>query len=189
MRVAAVLACIAALTFATIPASAAGSWKPCTVSGTQGDDRRLEGTVRSDVICGLGGDDKIFGLGGDDIIRGGAGGDVLIAGEGDDRLFGGNGDDQLYGRDGADRLVGGRHDDTLEADDGSDVALGGRGSDSLYGTEGDDILRGGRGNEHCMWSRDNEAGDSVFGGPGIDRGSVDSADVEGSLERHPACWG
>ena len=69
VRVTAVLAGLTALMLATVPASAAGGWKACTVVGTQGDDRRLEGTARADVICGLGGDDKILGLGGDDIIQ------------------------------------------------------------------------------------------------------------------------
>lgn len=189
--------CVWILPMALLPWTnhvAAGSeflrgWKSCTVIGTPGDDPSLLGSPGRDVICGRGGDDKIKGLGGHDLIRGGEGDDILIGGEGDDRIVGGRGEDQAYGRDGVDQMLGGRGDDILEADDGSDVAHGGPGADSLYGTDGEDVLRGGAGNEHCIWARDGEAGDAVFGGPGRDRGRADSSDSEDSVELHPACWG
>ncbi len=80
--------------------------RPCTITGTEGDDR-LRGTRGDDVICGLEGDDVIDGRGGDDALFG----DV-----GDDRIDGGDGDDNLYGGEGDDRLDGGRGDDVLSRD-------------------------------------------------------------------------
>jgi hypothetical protein len=88
--------------------------RPCTISGTEGDDR-LRGTNRDDVVCGLGGDDEIDGRGGNDAVFGDAG---------DDRIAGGSGDDTLYGGEGADELAGG---------DGRDVASGGPGADAFTG--------------------------------------------------------
>jgi len=92
--------------------------RPCTITGTEGDDRLL-GTNRDDVICGLGGDDEIDARAGDDAIFGDAG---------DDRIAGGSGDDTLYGGEGADALDGG---------DGRDVASGGPGEDAFSGDDGD----------------------------------------------------
>ena len=92
--------------------------RPCTITGTEGDDRLL-GTNRDDVICGLGGDDEIDARAGDDAIYGDAG---------DDRIAGGSGDDTLYGGEGADALDGG---------DGRDVASGGPGTDAFSGDDGD----------------------------------------------------
>ena len=80
--------------------------RPCTITGTDGDDR-LRGTTGDDVICGLEGDDVIDGRGGDDALFGDAG---------DDRIDGGDGDDTLYGGDGDDRLDGGRGDDVMSRD-------------------------------------------------------------------------
>jgi hypothetical protein len=75
--------------------------RPCTITGTDGDDR-LRGTNGRDVICGLGGDDVIDARGGGDAVFGDAG---------DDGIDGGDGDDTLYGGEGEDRLRGGRGDD------------------------------------------------------------------------------
>jgi hypothetical protein len=77
--------------------------RPCTITGTEGDDH-LRGTRSRDVICGLGGDDVIDAGGGDDAVFGDAG---------DDRVAGGDGDDTLYGGAGDDRLDGGRGKDVL----------------------------------------------------------------------------
>jgi hypothetical protein len=71
--------------------------RPCTITGTPGDDS-LRGTPQADVICGLGGNDVIDAGDGDDTVFGDAG---------DDRIAGGNGDDTLYGGDGNDTLDGG----------------------------------------------------------------------------------
>jgi Putative glucoamylase/RTX calcium-binding nonapeptide repeat (4 copies)/Protein of unknown function (DUF3131) len=97
--------------------------RPCTITGTAGDDR-IRGTERDDVICGLAGDDSIDGGGGDDAVFGDAG---------DDRVAGADGDDTLYGDEGADRLDGGA---------GHDVLSGGPGADRLA-ADGDDYAEQG----------------------------------------------
>jgi Ca2+-binding RTX toxin-like protein len=56
---------------------------------------RLNGTDKSDVIAGRGGDDQLSGGGGDDILEGGEGSDTLLGGRGDDWLSGG-GDGDVY---------------------------------------------------------------------------------------------
>lgn len=74
--------------------------KPCTITGTSGDDL-LIGTDGDDVICGRGGSDVIIGKGGEDELRGGRGDDSLYgdAANGpdtdDDTLVGGPGDDNI----------------------------------------------------------------------------------------------
>lgn len=53
----------------------------------------LRGTARTDVICGLGGNDKIF-PGGLDVVLAGAGNDVIYARNGKpDNISGGPGND------------------------------------------------------------------------------------------------
>ena len=86
--------------------------RPCTITGTAGDDR-LGGTRGDDVICGLGGNDVIDGLGGDDALMGDAGDDTLHGGVGDDTLYGGEGGDTLDGGPGRDVLSGGPGTDVL----------------------------------------------------------------------------
>ena len=86
--------------------------RPCTITGTAGDDR-LGGTRGADVICGLGGNDVIDGLGGDDALMGDAGDDTLLGGVGDDTLYGGEGGDTLDGGPGRDVLSGGPGTDAL----------------------------------------------------------------------------
>ena len=65
--------------------------RACTIEGTQGDDRLIEGTDGPDVICGLGGQDKIKGFGGDDVIYGGPGRDLIYDHGGEDTVWGGSG--------------------------------------------------------------------------------------------------
>jgi Ca2+-binding RTX toxin-like protein len=93
--------------------------RPCTITGTPGNDS-LRGTDGDDVICGLGGDDTIVAGAGDDVAFGDAGADTA---------GGGNGDDTLYGGEDADRLAG---------DNGFDVLSGGPAPDTMDGGRGDD---------------------------------------------------
>lgn len=74
-------------------------WQPrCTRYGDRRRNR-LDGTTRSDVVCGLGGSDTIAG------------------GAGSDRLFGEDGDDQVLAQDGEFDVVGcGPGRDTVAAD-------------------------------------------------------------------------
>ena len=79
----------------------ADALRDVVLAGT-GDDDRIYGHNRADVIRSLAGDDVVYGLGGDDDVKGGAGNDRLYGGEGNDRLDGGKGNDRLYGGQGAD---------------------------------------------------------------------------------------
>ena len=144
----------ATFSLAPPPAKQAPARGPCTIRGTDEDDR-LVGTRRRDVICGLDGDDVIRGLGGNDVIRGGDGRDRIRGGRGRDRLYGGRGNDRISGQSGADRLVGGS------------------GRDRLYGDHGNDSLS----------SRDTRQRDRLWGGRGRDRAKVDRADLVRFVER------
>lgn len=126
----------------------------CTVVGTSGNDRIL-GSSGNDVICGLGGNDVVIGGGGRDLVDGA---------DGADRLGGGAGGDLLLGLRGNDRLAGGGGRDGLGGGAGRDVLRGGRGADRFSGRLGSDRL----------YAKDGVR-DSVVGGPGRDRASVDTA--------------
>jgi hypothetical protein len=97
--------------------------RPCTITGTPGDDR-LRGTRGDDVICGLGGDDEIDGRDGDDALMGDAGRDRIEGGDDDDTLYGGEGDDRLDGEDGRDVLSGGPGADSLRPGRGDHLEPG-----------------------------------------------------------------
>jgi hypothetical protein len=128
--------------------------RPCTIRGTDEDDR-LYGTRRRDVICGLGGNDVIRGLGANDVLRGGPGNDRIHGGRGKDRLYGDRGNDRLVGQSGSDRLIGGA------------------GRDRLSGNNGNDSFS----------TRDRGRRDRLFGGRGRDRAKVDRRDRARSIER------
>lgn len=126
----------------------------CTVVGTSGNDRIL-GSSGNDVICGLGGNDVVIGGGGRDLVDGA---------NGADRLGGAGGGDLLLGLRGNDRLTGGAGRDGLGGGAGHDVLRGGGGADRFSGRLGSDRL----------YAKD-RVRDSVVGGPGRDRASVDTA--------------
>jgi hypothetical protein len=126
----------------------------CTVVGTSGNDRIL-GSRGNDVICGLGGNDVVIGGGGRDLVDGA---------NGADRLGGAGGGDLLLGLRGNDRLTGGSGRDGLGGGAGNDVLRGGGGADRFSGRLGSDRL----------YAKD-RVRDSVVGGPGRDRASVDTA--------------
>jgi len=126
----------------------------CTVVGTSGNDRIL-GSRGNDVICGLGGNDVVIGGGGRDLVDGA---------NGADRLGGDGGGDLLLGLRGNDRLTGGAGRDGLGGGAGKDVLRGGGGADRFSGRLGSDRL----------YAKD-RVRDSVVGGPGRDRASVDIA--------------
>lgn len=99
--------------------------RPCTLTGTAGDDV-LVGTPGRDVICAGGGDDVLRGLGGHDVLRGAGGDDRILGGAGRDVLVGRGGDDVLLGGDGQDRLLGGPGTDVLRGGPGRDTPDGRR---------------------------------------------------------------
>ncbi len=101
-----------ALAIAVLPAAAKAHpldpSRPCTQTGTPGDDLML-GTSGPDTLCGLGGNDTLAGRGGDDVLRGGPGADRIQGDSGRDFLLGGDGRDVLYSYDGThDHVHGGR---------------------------------------------------------------------------------
>jgi Ca2+-binding RTX toxin-like protein len=114
-----------ALALGVVPAAArahpVNPWKPCTKTGTAGDDYLL-GSAGADVLCGLGGSDTLAGLGGDDVLRGGPGADRIQGDAGRDAMLGGYGTDLLWSYDGThDHVNGGpgydrapRRDRTLD---------------------------------------------------------------------------
>ncbi len=153
--------------------------RSCTVVGTFGDDRRLRGTNRADVICGLDGNDRIDGKHGHDTVYGNDGDDLLMGLGGNDLLDGGSDTDSVsYGSsqqsmrvdlargratgEGNDTLVsiedvtGSRYDDVLAGDAGPNRMFGLGGDDLLKGRAGPDELYGGAGR------------DTLLGGPGAD---------------------
>jgi hypothetical protein len=77
------------------------------VLGTRGNDRRIDGTAKADVIEGLEGNDRIVAKGGRDWVFGGAGDDTILGGGGNDVLSGGVGSDVFVfaGRAGHDRIT------------------------------------------------------------------------------------
>jgi Ca2+-binding RTX toxin-like protein len=180
------------LSSTTRPVTASAALLPvpdCTVMGTSGIDRPLEGTDGDDVICGLGGADKIKGGGGDDIIYGGPGRDLIYGHAGDDIIFGGSGGDELRGGRGTDRVRGGRGKDLVGLREGSDKGWGGPGRDGIAAIQGSDVLKGGKG-EDFLCARDEMPNDTLLGGPGRDRFYKDIGDVSRLVERRfslPAC--
>jgi Ca2+-binding RTX toxin-like protein len=161
-------------------------------SGSDGDDRAVNGTTvpmdsvggnGNDVIVGgsgrnlfIGGfgDDQLVGGGGNDTLNGEEGNDVLIGNAGDDVLYGGPGADSLNGSSGNDELRGGAGDDSLSGEGGTDLMLGGDGVDLVSGDDGSDILYGGAGHDDLRGGlgddrlNGDEGDDSLKGGEGED---------------------
>ena len=90
---------------------------PIVVTGGEGDDDLLRGSVGADVIDGGPGDDVLDAQDGDDILRGGAGNDTLGAGGGADSIDGGAGIDTMNGSEGDDTF--------LAQDDEADATISG----------------------------------------------------------------
>ena len=174
---------------ASVRAEEGQGHRACTIEGTQGDDRLIEGTGGPDVICGLGGQDKIKAYGGDDVIYGGPGRDLIYDHGGKDTVWGGSGGDELRAGSHDDRVHGGNGNDAISLERGADVAWGGRGRDGISASGGPGVLRGGPGRDFlCAW--DAEGDDKLLGGHGRDRYHADSHDILRSVERHfriPAC--
>ena len=89
----------------------------CTIKGTNGNDRNLDGNAKSNSICGFEGNDRIKAQGKNDFAHGGGGRDLVQGGPGDDTLLGGSGSDVIRAQDGI---------------DGNDTVYGGGGNDVCY---------------------------------------------------------
>jgi Ca2+-binding RTX toxin-like protein len=130
-------------------------------SGSQ-EPEIFYGGAGADQIRGLGSYDMLFGGAGDDLVDGGDGGDTLSGDNGSDTLVGGAGDDTLY--------AGPMYNQGVEAATTRNVLQGGEGNDVLYHAAGRDELDGGVGDDTIQGG----AGDTVLGGDGADRISLDS---------------
>jgi len=154
------------------PRPGTGRRTSCTLLGTPRNDL-LKGTRGKDVICGRGGDDRIDGGDGNDVIRGG---------DGHDRIGGGRGRDRIDGNRGNDVLRGGGGHDTIRGGAGNDLARGQSGADRLFGQGGRNRIFGNAGNDYIDVAR-NGRRDTVNGGRGRDRATVQSRDVVRGVER------
>ena len=153
------------------------------LSGTDGDENRLDGTLAGDAIALAGGNDRSSAGDGDDCVDGGpgndglsgnAGGDLVQGMAGDDSVFGRANDDRLSGNDGDDRVIGGEGDDRvfgregndrLSGNAGEDLIRGAVGNERIFGREGDDRISGNSGNDTIQA---NAGSDRVFGREGND---------------------
>ena len=123
------------------------------ITGSNGDERELNGGDGGDTVNGLDGNDSLEGgfccADGADTLDGGAGSDSLRDGNlGDDEMDGGPGNDLLTAQTGADDLDGGADNDTLDGDVGGDTLFGSGGDDLIrpdpsVGATGDDTVDGG----------------------------------------------
>jgi Ca2+-binding RTX toxin-like protein len=157
------------------------------VVGSKFDDH-LAGSVESNVLMGLDGNDELLGKGGDDMLFGGEGQDLLDGGTGFDYAryddagmgvvvslaaglgFGGAAlGDRLVGIEG---LTGSQFDDTFVGDGNGNVLFGFDGRDNLQGGGGADALLGGNGDDLLDGGAD---GDYIDGGDGFDVASYQGA--------------
>lgn len=86
----------------------------------------------------------------------------LLGSDFNDTLTGDTGDNTLDGAVGDDTLNGGIGADTLFGGTGDDVLAGGNDNDRLVGGLGNDQLTGGAGSDTYVWSRMEEAGDTIM---------------------------
>jgi hypothetical protein len=150
-----------------------GSMCSDEIAGMDGDDNIdaraghdvVDGGAGRDHIVGGAGNDVIYGRAGNDLIFGGIGNDHIFGGAGDDRLFGEAGDDIIFGDDGDDVLAGGDGKDILDGGNGDDQLEGGADNDKLTGNAGNDLLKGGNGHDVIQ---DGAGSDVVQGGSGDD---------------------
>ena len=98
------------------------------------------GSDKAETLTAANGTNLVLGLGGNDKIAGGAGIDVLCGGAGADTLNGGNGDDTLDGGDDNDTLLGDGGADILRGSNGNDTLTGGMGADAFSGGAGTDTV-------------------------------------------------
>lgn len=132
------------------------------IQGEPGNDARLSGTKRRDLIRGETGDDTVIARGGDDCIDGGLGNDFLAGGPGSDAVDAENGDDSVLGSTGEDVIDGQGGSDTLGGDGGDDTLDGGFGYDRLDGGDGDDRLVGNTGVDHLVGEGGDDYIDAQF---------------------------
>lgn len=123
----------------------------------------VNGSLLSDLINALDGDDLIFGDLGADELYGGAGDDQVQGGKDDDLIFGNEGNDTLFGEDGDDKIHGNAGSDQLQGGSGNDVLIGGDGDDNIYGGEDNDVISVGSGSDLVQAGSGNDIVVSEFG--------------------------
>lgn len=150
----------------------------------------IVGTEAADTLSGTVGSERIFALDGNDSANGGPGSDWLDGGRGEDTLDGSSGNDLLTGETCNDEVCDPPETDVLRGGSGADrlesnrcrtdvypaECPDGRANDRLYGADGDDQLflnapgrtlaDGGVGNDQIHGSSGN---DQIIGGAGRDR--------------------
>jgi Ca2+-binding RTX toxin-like protein len=132
--------------------------------GYNGNDIFANGTSKTSLAMGGGGNDQLYGGSGSDNLMGEAGNDTMNGGAGSDAIWGGTGLDEIYGENGDDWMDGGDDQDVMDGGDGNDTMYGQAGNDVLVGGDGDDVLDGGLDN------------DVIFGGNGSDTASGGDGD-------------
>jgi Ca2+-binding RTX toxin-like protein len=179
------LAVLLAATAPTAVAARSCAGKTATIVGTPGNDV-LASKKASDVILGLGGNDRISaGSNGNDVICGGAGNDRINGNRGNNVLIGEDGRDRIMGQGGNDKMIGGGGSDRLIGGSGNDQQDGGAGRDIVRGTTGNDRSKGGPGADRVFGDNGNDGVDGgggddyVDGGLGDDISRLGGGDVKG----------
>lgn len=96
---------------------------------------------------------------------------------GPDECDGSSGPDIFWMYGGADTVHGMGSGDTLHLLDGGDAGHGTAGNDLLLGSNGDDDMWGGYGNDRMKDEQGRDV-DVVYGGPGVDDGSIKDGDKQ-----------
>lgn len=112
------------------------------------EDGEMIGTINSDFMTGMTGDNHIEGHAKNDNMSGNAGADEINAGDGDDYVDGGSGDDNIIGDDGNDRMYGGTGADEIEGGLGVDVIYQNNKANEPDGEV--DVINCGLGNDHAF---------------------------------------
>ena len=158
------------------------------ITGTNGNDLSLNGTVAANTIRALDGHDTVNAGNGGDTVYGGNGSDTINGGQGDDLLYGQAGNDiihgdgqndQIWGGSGDDQIFGDNQDDqTLWGGSGSDTISGGDGVDRIAGGFGADTLSGGAAADDFVYLDVRDRGDTItdfqVGSDDIDLSAIDA---------------
>jgi Ca2+-binding RTX toxin-like protein len=174
------------------------------LNGEAGNDR-ITGGSANDTLLGGAGADSLNGGNGADVIDGESGNDTIVGLSGADTCFGGPGIDALdcsqmasalsikldnTANDGTagekanvhsdiEAILGGGGNDLLIASSANTLLDGGPGNDTLWGGVGDDTLFGDAGNDE-FHAKDGYV-DTVNGGDGTDKASVDQTKTESDV--------
>jgi Ca2+-binding RTX toxin-like protein len=119
------------------------------------------GNTASNILSGLGGNDRLTGNAGDDTLLGGDGNDRLIGGAGIDFLDGGEGNDTLTDTSGSGCFNGGAGTDRLTGGASAEIYLGGVGNDTLTTGAGNDVILFNKGDGQDTFAAGGTGSDTV----------------------------